>query len=58
MDFKKLWPTLLPIIPLVLSVFTDQIGAFIVAHPSVALLLATLNAALANVVNPTKKPAA
>lgn len=58
MDWKKLLPSLLPVLAVVASAFTDQISAYIATHPSIALVLMTASTVLANVLNPTKKPAA
>lgn len=54
-DWKKLWPTLIPILGIVVDQFGGQITAFLAAHPTVGLVVVTLVTALANIINP-KKP--
>ena len=56
MDIKKLWPTLIPIVGVVISAFSDVITAFFAGHPSVSLLVMTVITAVANLVkSPTQK---
>lgn len=54
MDWKKLLPSLLPVLAVVASAFTDQITAYIAAHPSAALILGTVVTIIGNVLNPKK----
>jgi len=53
-DWQKLWPTLIPVVGLVLNAFSDQIQALLAAHPTASLAVVTLVTAVANVVNPKK----
>ena len=55
MDWTKLWPTVIPLIAVVANAFSDQIAAFITAHPTLSLLLMTVSTALGNL---TKSPTA
>ena len=54
MDTKKLWPTLIALIPLVAAVFTESGQAWLAAPPTLATLLGAINVAIANLVNPKK----
>ena len=54
MDFKKLWPTLIPVLALLVNSFSGQIEAFLANHSTVSLLAVTVVTALANVLNPRK----
>jgi hypothetical protein len=49
-----LWPTLIPVLALVIEQFSGQISAYLAGHPTVALVAVTVVTALANIVNPKK----
>ena len=54
MDVKKLWPSLIPVVAVLINTFSDQIQVLLTAHPTAALLVVTVVTALANVINPKK----
>ena len=56
MNWKALWPTLLSLLPLIASAFSDQIAALLSANPTVYMLLVTLNTLLANFVKSPTAP--
>lgn len=51
--FKKLWPTLIPVLGVLIEQFSGVIGPFLAAHPSISLLVITIVTAVANI---TKSP--
>ena len=54
-DLMKLWPTLLLMGTNIVDAFSDQITAFLVGHPKVALVLAGCITLAANVTKGIKK---
>ena len=54
MNWKKFIPTLLPVVGLLLSAFSDQITTFLAANPTLSLVLITVNTAIANALTPRK----
>ena len=55
MDYKKLWPTLIPLLTIVADMFSGQISSLLAAHPTASLVVVGFVTLLANVVNPAKK---
>jgi hypothetical protein len=55
MDYSKLWPTLIGLIPLAAAVFTDAGSAYLAAHPTVAAAMIAINSAIANLVASPRK---
>lgn len=55
MDTKKLWPTLVALLPLVLSMVTPAITDWVSAHPEIAMTAYTALNAIANVINPNRQ---
>ena len=54
MNPRAFWPTLIPVLGVLISQFSDVITAFLASHPNTSLLVVTLVTALANLVTPTK----
>jgi hypothetical protein len=54
MDWKKFWPTLIPIVALLVDAFSGTIQTLLAAHPSASLIIVTLLTAVANAVTPKK----
>ena len=55
MDIKKFWPTLIPVLGLLIDQFSGTISTFLSAHATISLLLVTVVTALANAVKPSTK---
>ena len=55
MNPRAFWPTLIPILGVLVNQFSDVITVFLASHPNTSLLAVTLVTALANLVSP-KKP--
>ncbi len=56
MDLKKLWPTLIPVLGILIEQFSGVIGPFLASNPTVSLLVMTVVTALANVVKSPTQP--
>lgn len=56
MNFKLLIPTLIPVLGVLLEAFSGVVGPFLANNPTVALLVITVNTAIANLLrSPTQK---
>ena len=56
MDLRKLWPTLIPVVAVLITSFSDVITGWLSSNPTVALLVTTLVTAIANITkSPTQK---
>ena len=53
MDWKKFWPTMLPVLATLSTVFSDQLGVYLATHPTASMFAVTVVTALANA---TKSP--
>lgn len=56
MDIKKLWPTLIPVLGLLIDQFSGYIGPLLSSHPTLSLLVVTVVTALANIVKSPTQP--
>jgi hypothetical protein len=50
MQWSKFWPTLIPVVGLLVEAFSGQISGWLAGHPQLSLLLVALVTAAANVV--------
>ncbi|MGL5936722.1 MAG: hypothetical protein ACRCZI_14000 [Cetobacterium sp.] len=58
MDWTKLIPSLVGLIGLLLTAFNDQIMAWVMAHPAIALAMSQILTTIANLTKSPTQPSA